>query len=193
MQKSARAKKSPASESQAERERRLEKWAAQSGVELSQLDAMQRGVVLAALTFLAFVGEVVALRQVVSYLLSHCGLGLSAALIGKVVGTTDRAVRKGREARPKEFWKRLRLSRRGHPATKLKREQVGLVAKFLAENKRCTVNELLGFIHHSFGVSMDRLTLRRFLARYGLGCLREEAVAAPPLLSDAPSTQAPSR
>jgi hypothetical protein len=32
--------------SPAARERRLEKWAAESGVELSQLDAMQRGVVV---------------------------------------------------------------------------------------------------------------------------------------------------
>jgi transposase len=185
--------KSPAALSQAERELRLEEWAAQSAVELSQLDAMQRGVVLAALTFLSFVGEVVALRRVVAYLLSHCGLGLSSTVIGKVVGTTDRAVRKGRGVGPPEFWKRLRVARRGHRPTKLKREQVGLVARFLAENKRCSVAELLTFIHHSFGVQLDRLTLRRFLKRYGLGCLREEAVEDTPLLSDAPSTEELSR
>jgi hypothetical protein len=66
---------------------------------------------------------------------------------------------------------------------------VGLVARYLAQNKRCTVAELLSFIHHSFGVQLDRLTLRRFLKRYGLGCLREEAVQDTPLLSAAPSTE----
>lgn len=93
----------------------------------------------------------------------------------------------------KEFWKRLRQARRGRPPSKLKPEQVGLVARFLSENKRCTVAELLAFIRQSFGVQMDRLTLRRFLARYGLECLREESVAGTPLLSGAPSTQGPSR
>lgn len=185
--------KSPAALSPAARDKRLEKWAAESAVELSQLDAMQRGVVLAALMFLGFVGKVPALRQVVAYLLSHCSMGLSSTLIGAVVGVTDRAVRKGRAVAPKELWKRLRQARHGHPPTKLKREQVGLVARFLSENKRCSVAELLAFIHHSFGVSMDRLTLRRFLKRYGLGCLREERVADAPLLSGAPSMEEPSR
>jgi transposase len=178
--------------SSAERERRLKQWASQSGVELSRLDALQRGVVLAAVTFVGFVGEVAALRRLVAYLLSHCGLGLSSAVIGAVVGTTDRAVRKGRQVSPKEFWKNLQQARRGHAPTKLQREQVGPVARFLAEHPRCSVAELLDFIHQSFGVQMDRLTLRRFLQRYGLGCLRQQAVENTPLLSDAPSTQAPS-
>jgi transposase len=181
--------KSPPELSPAARKRRLEKWAAESGVELGRLDAMQCGVVLAALRFLRFVGKVPALRQVVAYLLSHCGMGLSTPVIGAVVGTTDRAVRKGRAAAPKEFWKRLRQARRGHRPTKLKREQVGLVARFLAQNKRSSVAEVLAFIHHSFGVQLDRLTLRRFLKRYGLGCLREEAVEDTPFLSDAPSME----
>jgi transposase len=184
--------KSPSALSEAEREQRLSQWASASGVELSGLDALQRGVVLAALTFLGFVGAVPALRRMLAYLLSHCGMGLSSAVIGAVVGTTDRAVRKGRQVAPGEFWKRLQKARRGHPPPKLRKEQVGPVAKYLAEHKRCSVAELLEFIHRSFGVHMDRLTLRRFLARYGLGCLREEAVVNTPLLSDAPPTQEPS-
>lgn len=47
--------KSPIALSQAARDKRLGKWAAESGVELSGLDVMQRGVVLVALTFLSFV------------------------------------------------------------------------------------------------------------------------------------------
>jgi hypothetical protein len=69
--------KSPAAWSQSERERRLTKWAADSGVELSGLDEWQRGVVLATVTFLSFVRGVPALGRVVAYLLSHCGMGLS--------------------------------------------------------------------------------------------------------------------
>ncbi|MBN1204371.1 MAG: hypothetical protein JXB05_05560 [Myxococcaceae bacterium] len=104
--------KSPAALSQAEREQRLEKWAHESGVELTQLDGMQRGVVLGALVFLSFVGGVAALRRMVAYLLSHSGLGLSSVIIGAVVGTTNRAVRKARQVVPKEFWKKLQKARR---------------------------------------------------------------------------------
>jgi transposase len=192
MQK-VRAMKSPAALSQAEREQRLEKWASEGGVELSQLDGMQRGVVLAALVFLSFVGGVAALRRMVAYLLSHSGLGLSSVVIGAVVGTTDRAVRKARQVAPKDFWKKLQKARRGHPAPKLRREQVGPVAKYLAEHLECSVAEVLDFIHSSFGVEMDRLTLRRFLKRYGLGCLKHSSVVDPPLLPDAPPTGEPSR
>ncbi|WP_224367088.1 hypothetical protein [Hyalangium versicolor] len=188
-----RAMKSPAALSQAEREQRLEQWASASGVELSQLDGMQSGVVLAALVFLSFVGGVAALRRMVAYLLSHSGLGLSSVIIGAVVGTTGRAVRKARQVAPKEFWKKLQKARRGHPAPKLRKEQVGPVAKFLSEHPGCSVAEVLGFIHQSFGVEMDRLTLRRFLKRYGLGCLKHASVEDTPLLSDAQPTEEPSR
>ena len=49
---------------------------------------------------------------------------------------------------------------------------------------------LLGFIEKKLEVEMDRLTLRRFLKRYGLGCLREDTVKDAPLLSAAPPTEA---
>jgi len=63
-----------------------------------------------------------------------------------VVGTTGRAVRKGRQVAPKEFWKKLQKARRGHPPSKLQREQVGPVAKYLSEHPGCSVAEVLGFI-----------------------------------------------
>jgi transposase len=154
---------------------------------------MQRGLVLAAVVFLSFVGKVAALRRMVAYLLSHSGLGLSSVVIGAVVGTTDRAVRKGRQVAPTEFWKKLQKARRGHPPPKLRREQVGPVAKYLSEHKECSVAEVLGFIRQSFSVEMDRLTLRRFLKRYGLGCLKHSSVEGTPLLSGARPTGAPSR
>lgn len=138
-------------------------------------------MVVAALTFLGFAGGVVALRRMVAYLLAHCGMGLSSAVIGAVVGTSDRAVRKGRQYPPREFWQRLQQARRGHPPPKLRPEHVGLVAKFLSEHKQCSVAELLDFIEKSFGVTLERHTLRRFLERYGLGCLREESVVDTPL------------
>ncbi len=168
---------------EAERDQRLEEWAATSGVDVGKLEAGQRWIIYAVLTFLAYAQGFAPLRRMVAYLLCHCGIGLSTAMIGAVVGTTGRAVRNSQQYAPVNFWKRLRSFRRGHPPPKLRREQVGQVAKFLARNKRCSVAELLAFIKEQLGVEVDRLTLRRFLKRYGLGCLREEEVADSPLLS----------
>jgi hypothetical protein len=174
------------------RDERLAEWATTTGVDLAVLDAGQRWVVFAALSFLSFVGYLSSLRRMVAYLLSHCDLDLTSPVIGAVVGTTDRAVRKGRGFGPREFWQRLQKAKRGHAPPKLRREQVGPVAKYLAEHKRCTVGELLGFIHETFGVQLDRLTLRRFLKRYGLGCLREDAIEDTPFLPAAVNMVEPS-
>lgn len=177
---------------EARRDELLAQWAEATGIDLDPLDAGQRWVIFAALSFLTFVGGVPALRRMVAYLLSHCGLELTSPVIGVVVGTTDRAVRKARGFAPREFWQRLQKARRGHKPPKLVREQVGPVAKYLSEHKECSVVELLDFIEQSFGVQMDRLTLRRFLKRYGLGCLREQFVDDSPLLPAAALTVAPS-
>lgn len=115
-------------------------------------------------------------------MLSHCDMGLSSLLIGAVVGTTDRAVREARKFSPKELWQRLQKARRGHPPAKLSHKQVGPVAKYMAKNKDCSVADLLDFIEVSFKVKLDRKTLQRFLKRYGLGCLRDNAVEDSPLL-----------
>ena len=177
---------------EADRDRQLEEWAGHSRVALAKLDAGQRWIIYAALTFLTFARGVAPLRRMVAYLLCHCGMGLSTSLIGAVVGTTDRAVRKGQPLRPLDFWKRLRTLRRGHALPKLRREQVGPVAKYLAKHPKCSVGELLSFIQREFSVVMDRVTLRRFLQRYGLGCLREEEVDNSPLLRVAQLSVEPS-
>jgi hypothetical protein len=44
---------------------------------------------------------------------------------------------------------------------------------------------VLSFIAEKLGVTMNRLTLRRFFNRYGLGCLHEGTVQDSPLLPDA--------
>jgi transposase len=173
-------------------DRVLAEWAGARGVDLDALDTGQRWVVFASLQFLDFVGPLLPLRRVIAYVLSHCGMELTSPVVAAVVERGERAIRKARAFKPGQFWKRLREARRGHQRPKLSPEHVGPVARFLAEHRKCSVTELLEFINQSFGVTLDRLTLRRFLKRYGLGCLREERVSDAPLLPAAPSTAAPS-
>lgn len=177
---------------QANCDRVLAEWARARGVDLDAFDTGQRWVVFASLQFLNFVGPLLPLRRVVAYVLSHCGMELTSPVVAAVVERGERVIRKTRAFKPALFWKRLREARRGHQRPKLSPEHVGPVARFLAEHRKCSVAELLEFVHQSFGVTLDRLTLRRFLKRYGLGCLREENVSDAPLLPAAPSTAAPS-
>lgn len=177
---------------QAACDRALAEWADARGVDLDAVDASQRWVIFASLQFLAFVGPLLPLRRIVGYVLSHCGMELSSPVVAAVVERGERVIRKTRALKPALFWKRLREERRGHQRPKLSPEHVGPVARFLAEHRKCSVAELLDFVDQSFGVTLDRLTLRRFLNRYGLGCLREQSVVDAPLLPAAPSTVAPS-
>lgn len=177
---------------EAERDDCLRQWAVERSVDIQSLDSGQQWVIFAALKFIAFAGHVPALRRVVAYLLMHCGMELNSIIVGAVVDRTDRAVRKSRQFEPSEFFHRLQTERRGHPPPKLEAEDVGPVAKFLAENPKSSVADTLAFIKETFDVEMDRLTLRRFLKRYGLGCLREGCVVDTPLLPVEPRTVEPS-
>jgi len=167
--------------SQSESDAVLATWAHERDFDLHDLNDGQPWVVCAALRFLAYAGSVTPLRRLVAYMLSHCGMDLSALAVA--VGQTARGVRKGRQFTPSQFWRRVQEARRGHPRPKLESADVGEVAKFLAEHRKCKVAELLAFIQTKFGVEMDRLTLRRFLKWYGLGCLREGFVSDAPFLS----------
>ena len=170
----------------------LAQWAGDHAVEFTDLDDGQRWVVFAALRFLDFADGVAPLRRLVGYLLSHCAMDLTSPVVAAIVVRGERAVRKARQIEPAQFWSRLQRPRRGHRPPKLLPEQVGHVARFLVSHRQCTVAELLAFIKEDLAVEMDRLTLRRFLKRYGMGCLREDIVEDAPFLSAAPFMVAPS-
>jgi hypothetical protein len=86
----------------------------------------------------------------------------------------------------------VRTPPRGRGKPKLGPEQAGTIAKFLVEHRDSEVNDVLAFIRAQIGVAVDRKTLRVFIARYGLGCLREDTIDDRPLFSEPPDLAAPS-
>jgi hypothetical protein len=104
---------------------------------------------------------------------------LGSSLIGALIGVSDRAVRYTQAQSVREVLGRLR--ERGHAAPKLKPEHSGPIAKYLVEHPRAKAPQILQFVAETFGVTVDRLTLRRYLERYGLGCLREDKAQDAPL------------
>jgi hypothetical protein len=177
---------------QRERDNAIAKWAAEHTIDLVDLDDGQRWVVFAALRFLDFVEGVAPLRRLVGYLLCHCSMDLTSPVVAAIMLRGERAVRKARQIEPAQFWSRMQKPRRGHRPSKLLHEHVGQIARYLVSHRKCSVAELLAFIKETFDVEMDRLTLRRFLKRYGLGCLRQDIVEDAPLLSAAPFMAVPS-
>jgi hypothetical protein len=158
----------------------LHAWAATAEVNIDRFDEGQQWVLFAALNIMSFVEALPVMRRVTGYLLTHCGMGLGTGVISSVIGLSDRSLRVAQALEPKQMLHSIRHPTGGHRKPKLKAEDAGVVARYLFEHPESEVR---------FGVTMDRLTLRRFVARYGLGCLRDETIRdAAPFLAK-PSTE----
>jgi hypothetical protein len=175
-----------------ERTKALKAWASQHDVDLKQLDDGQRWVVYAALQFRSHVGPLSALLRLLAYVLAHSGMAVPAPVIASLAGVSDRAVRTTKALAPDELLHSVRTPPRGRGKPKLGPEQAGTIAKFLVEHRDSEVNDVLAFIRTQIGVAIDRKTLRVFIARYGLGCLREDAIDDRPLFSEPPGSEGPS-
>jgi hypothetical protein len=175
---------------EARRKEVLAAWARENDVRLDRLDLGQQWIVFAAIELVSFFRRVPALARVVGYFLAHCGMDLGTQVIAPVVGVSDRAVRQAKALAPEQMLYSVRHPVGGHRKPKLHAEHAGIVAKYLVEHPRSRVKELLDFIRTEIGPKLDRLTLRRYLKRYGLGCLRgAEIGGAAPLLSAERSTE----
>jgi hypothetical protein len=108
-------------------------------------------------------------------------MGLSAPLIGALTGVSDRSIRATKALSADELLHSVRTPPRGRGQPKLGAEHAGTVAKFLVEHPNAQVKDIIAFIRRDLGVELDRKTLRVYIARYGLGCLREDVVADTPL------------
>jgi hypothetical protein len=171
------------------RQRVLSKWAAKAGVNLERFDDGQQWVLFAALNIMAFVGTMPVMRRVTGYLLAHCGMELRTGVIAAVIGLSDRSLRTAQALGPAQLLHSIRNPIGGHRKPKLSPEDTGVVARYLFENPQSEVNDVLAFINTKLGVTMDRLTLRRFVARFGLGCLRDESVGDTAPFLAGPSTE----
>lgn len=172
------------------RREQLGAWSEEHGIKLERLDLGQQWVLYAALELVQLFDAVAPLKRLVGYFLAHCGMGLGTKVIAAVVATSDRAVRQTKALTPEEVVRGLR--NRGHRKQKLQASHAGVVAKYLAEHPTARAPDILAHIEEELGIAIDRLTLRRYLKRYGLGCLRGNGPPRPtPLFSEAPPTEAP--
>ena len=169
----------------------LESWCKENGTDLRRLDEGQRWVIYAALQILTVVGELAPLRRVVEYFLAHSGMDIGSTMISKITGTTDRAIRDTQKLESTALLRYVQKPIAGHRPPKLFPVNAGPLAKFLITHKDAKVADILAFVKSEFGVSVDRLTLRRYMKKYGLGGLREDdGHEEAPLFWDQPTTEA---
>ncbi len=163
------------------RDEELSTWGKEQSIDIERLDEGQKWFVFASLQILALVGEVAPLRRIMGYFLMHCGLDLRSKLIGALVQTTDRNIRYHANRTAEELWQSVSSPIRGHRPHKLGPEHAGPVAKYLIKHPGVRVNSILQFISTELGIDIDRQTLRRYIKRYGLGCLRDNKHEQAPL------------
>lgn len=157
---------------------------------LERLDEGQQWAVFAALQARAALGGLPALLRLLAYVLGHCGMGLSAPVIGALTGVSDRSIRATKALSADELLHSVRTPPRGRGRPKLGAEHAGTLAKFLVEHPNSQVKDIIAFIRSELSVELDRKTLRVYIARYGLGCLRADVVTNTPLFSVARASAA---
>jgi hypothetical protein len=175
----------------AARAERLDRWAHEHCVELRHLDDGQQWLVFAALGVGQALAGLPALMRLLAYVLAHSGMGLPAPVIAALTGVSDRAVRATKALSANELLHSVRTPSRGRGKPKLGPEHAGTVAKFLVEHPNPRVRDIIAFVRMKLGVELDRKTLRVYIARYGLGCLRGDLLAELPLFSEAQTSRAP--
>lgn len=163
----------------------LEAWAEQHGLVLGHLDDGQQWLVFAALCVGGTLGGAPALMRLLAYVLAHCGMGLPGPVIAALTGVSDRAIRATKALSAEQLLLSVRTPPRGRGKPKLGPEHAGAVGKFLVEHRNVHVAEVLAFVREELQVELDRKTLRVYIARYGLGCLRADMLVDAPFLSAA--------
>ena len=191
MKKAERLKAEATERLEQQRNELLAQWAEKNGVRLNRLNEGQRWVIFAGMQVSVKWARFAALRRLLGYLLMHCGMGFSSTVVSAILGVTDRSVRYTQALKTEELLQSVCTPDQGHRQPKLGPEQAGVIAKYLVEHPKAQVAEILAFIKTRFEITMDRLTLRRYIQRYGLGCLREETVTDTPLFGVIPNTEAP--
>jgi hypothetical protein len=172
-------------------EQSLSALQAKSPVCLQTLEPEQRWVLFAALQVLTMFEPVPALQRVVGFFLLHCGLSLPAPAVGAALSLGPRSVSALKHTSPEQLLAALRRPPSG-PRPKLRPEHVGPLARFLVDNPKATLPQVLRFARSQLGVAVQRHALRRFFRRYSLGFLRQQRVQARPLFAVTPASPAPS-
>ncbi len=143
-------------------------WLAGAGVREDRLTPAQHALLTSAFQFRQRCGTDYYSTRLLSHFLVHCRSGLKLAQIARLLGINRWTASSHQGLSSKEVVRGAHHRAAGRSHGKLLPRYAGPVAQFLVENPRATRYDLLAFIERTWGVSVSRVALLRFLKRYGL-------------------------
>lgn len=143
-------------------------WLAGAHVSEPTLSATQRPLLQAAFQFRQRCGSDYYSTRLLSHWLLHCGSGLKVAQVARLTGLSRSAVSAQQGLSSKEVIQAAHHRLAGRSHGKLLPRFAGPMARFLHAQPNATRWDLLDFIQRTWGVSVSRMALYRFLKRYGL-------------------------
>src|SRR3954471_14944552 len=144
------------------------RWLEDAAVPEATLTDAQRAVLYAAFGFLQRCGRDYYSVRLLSHFLLHCQAGLKVAQVARLLGFSRSAASAQQGLSSKEVVQAAHHRLAGRSHGKLLPRFAGPVAQFLCEQPQATRWDLLDFIGRTWGVSVSRMALHRFLKKYGL-------------------------
>src|SRR5436309_329642 len=144
------------------------RWLEDAAVPAAALTAHQRAVLYAAFGFLQRCGRDYYSVRLLSHFLLHCQAGLKVAQVARLLGISRSAASAQQGLSSKEVVQAAHHRLAGRAHGKLWPRNALPIAHFLHRHPDATRWDVLDFIRDTWGVSVSRVALHRFLKKYGL-------------------------
>jgi len=143
-------------------------WLEQSAVPQARLTPAQQQLLHNACGFLQEAGTDYYSRRFLSHFLLHCRAGLTTAAIARLCGFSRSSAVDHRGLSTKEVVQAAHHRLAGRAHGKLLPRYAGPIAEFLLTHPEASRYDTLDFVRRTWGVSVSRVALHRFLKKYGL-------------------------
>lgn len=167
------------------------RWLEDAAVPEATLTDAQRAVLYAAFGFLQRCGRDYYSVRLLSHFLLHCQAGLKVAQVARLLGISRSAASAQQGLSSKEVVQAAHHRLAGRSHGKLLPRFAGPIAHFLHQHPEATRWDLLDFIRVTWGVSVSRVALHRFLKKYGLDGAAVVTCAQPAAAAPEPAAAAP--
>jgi hypothetical protein len=148
------------------------RWLHDSALAEATLTAPQQAVLQTAFQFLDHRGRDYYSVRLLSHVLLHGRTGLKVAQIARLLGLSRSAASAQQGWSSKEVVQAAHHRLAGRAHGKLLPRFAGPIAHYLHEHPQATRWDVLDFIQRTWGVSVSRVALHRFLKKYGLDSTR---------------------
>lgn len=164
-------------------------WLAGAGVREDRLRIEQVGILQAAHRFRLAAGTDYYSTRLLGHFLLHAGIGLKVAQIARLLGISRPTASRQQDLSSKQAIRQAHHRMDGRPYGKLLPRYAGAIAHFLHDNPNSSRAELIAFVQRTFGVSVSRTALYKFLVKFGLDPIATSASPdAPAVVIGSPQT-----